>query len=302
MSADARSHLLAGIGLLIAGVWTLSLLDCAGKTLALMGFSIVLISWVRYFGHCVVLAAVFGPRHHGRLLRVSAPGLQVLRGLIMLATTVLFFSSLKRLPLAEATAINFCTPLFVVALAPLVLGETSRGSRWLGVALGFCGMLIVVRPGGQLDTLGVCIGLINALCNASYQLLTRKLATRDEPLAMLFWSGAVGFLVSSCAVPWFWPSQPLSELQWAIFVSTGLTGALGHYLVILAFRRAPAATLSPFMYIQIASATALGALVFGQRPDALSALGIAIICGGGLFVAFTEQRRLRGHASAVATR
>ncbi|MFM2398463.1 MAG: hypothetical protein RL341_620, partial [Pseudomonadota bacterium] len=151
--------------LLIAAQWVLSVLDASGKWLATAGgLSVLLISFVRYAVHLALTLVWVLPSEGLGVLRSNHKGLQVLRGALMLATTILFFSVLKFVPLAEATAMNFMAPVMVVAAAPWLLGERGRKSRWAGVALAFLGMLIVVRPSGAVPPLGLILGLLCATC------------------------------------------------------------------------------------------------------------------------------------------
>lgn len=279
----------AGILLHIAGLWTLSALDASGKLLVMAGVPVLLVSWVRYVVHTGLMAAVLLPQRGLGILRTQSLPRQIVRSVLMIASTVLFFSVLGRLPLAQATAINFLAPLIVMAMAPWLLHERHRLHRWLGVIAGFAGMLIVVRPGAQLDPVGVALGLATALVFAFFQIATRRVA-HDDPLTTNFYGGLTGTIALTAALPWFWTMPDLPAWQWALLVSTGLSGFAGHWMQIAAYRRTPATLLAPFSYLQIASATALGWLVFGQWPDAMTWLGIALICAAGLTVVLVETR------------
>lgn len=289
---DARRRLLTGIALLVIGQWILSLLDATGKTLTQQGLPVVAVAWVRYLGHVVAIFLLLGPARWQRQSRPVAPRLQWLRGGLMLASTLVFFSVLKLMPLATATALNFCAPLIVVALSPWLLGERpgahARWTRWIGVGIGFVGMLVVVRPGGELDAVGVGLGLLSALLFALLQMLTRRIAAHDAPMITLIQSGVTGAALTTVLVPFFWFEAVPTLLQGALLLSAGLTGSIGHYFVIRAFQYADASFLSPFLYLQIFSATVIGFLAFGHLPDWTTALGIGVICAGGLCVAGGE--------------
>ncbi|WP_042885168.1 DMT family transporter [Cupriavidus necator] len=300
-----RRNLLTGIALLVIGQWVLSLLDATSKTLTQQGLPLVGVAWVRYVGHVVAIFLLLGPAGWRRQWRPAKPGLQWLRGGLMLVSTLVFFSVLMLMPLAQATALNFCAPLFVVALSPWLLGERpgrhARWMRWTGVVVGFAGMLVVVRPGGQLSPLGVGLGLVSALVFALLQMLTRRIAAYDAPMTTLIQSGVTGACLTTLIVPFFWFSAWPTPLQCALLVSAGITGSLGHYFVIRAFQYADASFLSPFLYLQIVSAMVIGYLAFGQLPDWTTAGGIGIICLGGLCVAGGEPV-LRAVASRLAGR
>jgi len=289
----------SGILLHIAGLWMLSTLDATGKLLVMGGVPVLMVSWFRYTVHVALMTAIVVPRRGRAIWRTHSLRGQLLRGALMIATTVLFFSVLGRLPLAEGTAMNFMAPLFLMALAPWLLGEPSRLHRWIGVLAGFAGMLIVVRPGAQLDPLGVALGLLTALAFACFQVVTRRLAA-DDPLTTNYYGGVFGAVALTLALPWFWSDLPLTGRQWLLLASTGVTGFIGHWLQITAYSRAPATLLAPFSYLQIVAATTLGWLLFDQLPGRTTAMGIGLICLAGIGVALTEAyraRRLTGSAA-----
>ena len=279
----------SGILLHIAGLWLLSALDASGKSLVLAGVPVLMVAWARYAVHTALMTAVVLPSRGKAIFHTQSLPRQLVRGLLMITTTVLFFSVLARLPLAEATAINFMAPLFLMAMAPWLLHEAHRLHRWLGVLAGFVGMLVVVRPGAQLDPLGVALGLATALAFAFFQIATRRVA-HDDPLTTNYYGGLFGTIALTFALPWFWQTPQLNIWQWLLLISTGVTGFLGHWLQIAAFRKSPATLLAPFSYLQIVAAAALGWLVFDQLPGKTTAVGIGMICLAGLGVALTEAR------------
>lgn len=284
-----------GIACLILGQWTLSLLDTAGKLLAQGGYHVVMIAWMRYTINTAFMALTLAPLYRRRtgmsILRSQHPGLQMFRALLLLLSTVVFFSVLKIVPLAEGTAMNFCAPLIVLAVSPWLLKEKSYPSRWFAVALGFIGMLVVMRPGGAISPTGVMLGAASACVFAVVSMLNRKMNQFDPPVVTLFYGGLVGMLASTCLVPFFWSTHAPTLREGLILASTGITSTLGHYLVNTAYRHAEASLLTPFFYLQVISATTMGWLVFGQLPDMLTAAGIGIICASGMGAAYVEHRR-----------
>lgn len=279
----------SGIFLHIAGLWLLSTLDASGKWLVMAGVPVLMVAWVRYAVHIALMTAVVLPSRGKAIFKTQSLARQLTRGLLMIATTVLFFSVLSRLPLAEATAMNFLAPLFLMAMAPWLLHEAHRLHRWLGVLAGFVGMLIVVRPGAQLDPVGMVLGLLTALAFALFQIATRHVA-HDDPLTTNYYGGLFGTIALTLALPWFWETPDLSLWQWLLLISTGVTGFLGHWLQIAAYSKSPATLLAPFSYLQIVAATLLGWLIFDQLPSPITAIGIALICLAGLGVALGEVR------------
>lgn len=303
-TATPRAKLWIGIACLVLGQWTLSLLDTAGKLLAQSGYHVVMIAWMRYSLNTLLMAAVLAPHFYRRyghsILRTRRPGLQLFRAALLLLSTVVFFSVLKIVPLSEGTAMNFCAPLFVLAISPWLLKEKSYASRWVAVAVGFTGMLIVMRPGGSISPTGVMLGLLSALIFAAVVVLTRKTNQFDHPMVTLFYGGLVGMIISTAIVPFFWTPHVPTTGEWLILASTGVTSTIGHLLVNSAYKHAEASLLAPYAYLQIISATTMGWLAFGQLPDSLTAIGIGIICTGGVGIAYVEHRRV--HVDAPAAR
>lgn len=291
----SHTNLWLGIACLVLGLWTLSLLDTAGKFLAQSGYHVVMIAWMRYTINTVFMAATLAPLYRKRIgksiLHSRQPSLQVFRALLMLFSTVVFFSVLKIVPLSEGTAMNFCAPLIVLAVSPWLLNERSYLSRWLAVAVGFSGMLIVIRPGGGISPSGVLLGAASAIIFAAVSILTRKANQIDHPMVTLFYGGLTGMLASSLMVSFFWSPHVPTTRESLILASTGVTSTVGHYLINSAYKHMEASLLTPFFYLQTISATAMGWLVFHQLPDSLTALGIAIICTSGMGIAYIEHRR-----------
>jgi drug/metabolite transporter (DMT)-like permease len=280
----------SGILLHIAGLWTLSTLDASAKWLVLAGVPVLVVTWVRYVMHLALMTAVVLPSRGRGIFKTQSLPRQLVRGLLMVLSTVLFFSVLRRLPLAEATSLNFMAPLFLMAMAPWLLGEAHRWHRWVGVVMGFAGVLIVVRPGSALDPIGVALGLLTALTFAFFQIATRRVA-HDHPLTTNYYGGLFGSIALTVALPWFWETPELSPGQWLLLISTGFTGFVGHLLQIMAYSKTQATLLAPFSYLQIIAAAMLGWLAFGQLPDLTTAIGIGLICLAGLSVVLWETRR-----------
>ncbi|WP_188589983.1 DMT family transporter, partial [Achromobacter denitrificans] len=284
--APAARGPMVGVLLLVLSMWTLSCLDASGKWVMNEGVPLLVLSWFRYAVHLLLVLALVLPARGLRILRSNKPREQILRGGSMFLATLMFFTTLSYIPQAEATAINFLAPLLVLSVAPWVLKEPARLSRFIAAGVAFVGVLIVIRPGGGLHPLGTIFGLITACCFAVQFIATRRVAG-DDPFTSLIWSGAVGTLFLTLALPFILPPalpvlRALSLTDWALLISTGITGGLGHLFQIAAYRRAPASTLAPFVYLQIISATSVGWLVWGHFPDALTWLGIAIICASGI--------------------
>lgn len=289
----ACERVLAGIGLVILAVACFATLDTATKV-SVMAVPVVMGIWFRYAFQAVATTVVLLPLHGTALLRTAHPRYQVLRGTLLLSSSLFAFLSLRHMPMAEFTAIVLVTPLAITFMAATVLKERVSPLRWSLVAGGFVGTLIILRPGGEAFSWAMLFPLGLVASNAWFQVLTSKLAQTENPLTLHFYTGWVGTLIASCALPLFWQSLP-SWHWWALLCLMGAMGTVGHFMLILAYQRAPASTLTPYLYAQIAFAMLGGQLVFGQVPDHVSLAGIGLIalCGAaGAWLTVRERQVL----------
>ena len=283
-----RSQALRGIGLMLAAVSMFSCLDAMSKYLAAL-YAVPTIVWARYVSQMLLMLAFLGPRLGRGLLRTANLRLQLLRGAVLTASSLLFLTALSRMPLAEAASIAFMAPLFIAVLSGPVLHERVEGRTWVALAFGFGGVLLIVRPGGGLFSLVSLLPLASAVMMAVYQLMTRRLAGRDASLTTLFYPALVG----SIAVPLVFPvsmTLPANAPHLVLFCALGVLGGIGHFFLIRAHLHAPPSVLGPFMYGQLVTAVVLGWLVFGQLPDGAALLGMLLITASGLALAFSHRR------------
>ncbi len=280
--------MLAGIGMVLLSVACFSALDTSTKV-SMTAVPVLMAVWFRYAFQAVATTAVLLPRYGTALLATAHPRFQLLRGALLLTTTVLAFASLSYLPLAEFTAIVLLAPLVVTLFAATALKEQVSVLRWALVAGGFVGTLVVLRPGGRAFGWAMLLPLLLVASNAWFQLLTSRLARTENPLTMHFYTGWVGTLIASCALPFVWQTLP-SWHWWALLGLMGLLGTVGHFLLILAYQRAPASTLTPYLYAQIGFAMLAGWLVWQRVPDGTSLVGIAMIAACGAAGAWLTVR------------
>ena len=233
------------------------------------------------------------PRRGMSVLRTRHPRFQWLRGALLLTSSLLAFASLKYMPVGEFTAIVMIAPLAITVLAATLLKEHVSPLRWILVVGGFAGTLVIIRPGGDAFEWASLLPLGVVVSNAWFQVLTSKMARTEDPVTMHLYTGWVGTLAGHrWALPFVWTTLPHWWL-WLALCFMGLMGAIGHFFLILAYQRAPAATLTPYLYAQIAFAMLGGWLVFSHVPDAWSMVGIVIIaiCGaGGAWLTVRESR------------
>ena len=286
---DRPQHPLRGVVLFLAAVFLFAALDATAKYMNAF-FAVPLLVWARYLVHFVIMLVFMAPGMGREIIATRRPWLMSFRALMLVGVTLLAQLALKTLPLAETTALVFITPLLVALLAGPLLGEQVRRSTWLITLVGFAGVLLIARPGGALFGAGVAYALGAALCYAIYQILTRKLAATEHPNRLLFYTALIGTLSMSLTLPAYWDGQIPTLTQGLLIVSLGLYGGIGHFMLIRAFREAPASTLSPLLYIQLIWATLLGWWVFDQLPDLLAIVGMLIIGASGLSLAIRSRR------------
>lgn len=292
-------HPLRALLLLCSAQILFALLDATGKTLA-GHMGIPLIALVRHAGQALLMLVFLGPRMRGELVTTAHPWLQFWRGLSLGGFTLFFFTALFRLPQAEATAINFIAPFVVMLLAGRVLQERVTTGRWIGAAVGFLGMLVLVRPGSALDPLGVLCVLLTVCCNVAFQILTRKLARVDNSFATMFISAAIGVTVAVLMLPlqglWGgWPDS-LSLQQLWLLCALGALGAVSQWCLIRAYVWSSASFIAPLSFLQLLWSTAAGYVFFAQLPNLLSLAGIALILLSGASTMFLATRPLRAVA------
>lgn len=276
-----------GIALIVAAMLVVPVNDALAKLLS-DRFSTEQVVWSRFVFHLLGLMPLALWRYGPGALWPARPGLQIARGGLFLAATALFFAALARMPLADAMALLFLAPLVVTALSPWLLGETVGRRRWTAVIVGFVGALVIFRPGPGVLEGGAPLAVLAAVSYAFYLIVTRKLAGSGPALVTLAFSAVVGVAVTSLLVPFAWVTP--TAIDWLMMAAMGLVAAAAHMLVILAYDRAPASLLAPFGYCEIVTATLLGFLIFGDFPDMVTWLGIAIIIGSGAYISVRERR------------
>ncbi|MGV3726396.1 DMT family transporter [Hydrogenophaga sp.] len=295
MSAPTRSpptQAALGILFLIMATAFFAVLDTSVKYVGAF-VPVLMAVWFRYMFHAVVVTAVMLPLRGRSLVRTAHPRFQVLRGSLLLAVSAISFVALQYMPVGEFTAIVMITPLVVTLLAALFLRERVSLLRWVLVVGGFAGALLVVQPGGNVIGWASLLPLVMVFTYAWFQILTSKMARTEDPMTMHFYTGWVGALLSSLVLPVVWKAIP-DATTFAILCLIGLMGTVGHFLLILAFKRTQASTLTPYLYGQIGFAMFCGWLVFGHVPGPLELIGIAMIvlCGATASWLTARDRRL----------
>lgn len=255
----------------------------------------LLLMGIRYAFQAAAMTVWIAVDHRLRF-RPDHPRFQAVRGLLLLVTSSASFFGLAYMPVAEFTAVVMLTPVLVTLLAAIGLKEKITPARWLLVAGSFAGALLITRPGSGLFGWAALFPLCGALAFASFQVLTRRMSGLDHPLTTHLWTGVTGVAVIAPALLVWVPDVggtlvALGPAQWAMVLFIATCGTFGHLLLLVAYGAASAGTLAPFSYGQIAWAVVLGGFIFSQWPDALGALGMALIAACGIAGAWMNWRR-----------
>ena len=291
-----RDEPMRGILLLLAALTIFSVSDAIAKKLG-QTLPAVEIAWLRYLAFLALTLLATARRGGAGLFRSRAPGLQLLRGLGVAGSAIAFIMALQHLPLAEATAINFVSPAFVTALSVLVLAERVGWRRWSAIAVGMLGMLVIVRPGSDLFTPAALLPVCSSAAWACAVVVTRRIGTVDPPATTLIWTAGIGFIVMSLLLPVtiaFRGEIVMPDAtETGLGLLIGLFSSFAQWLVVLAYRIAPASTLAPFAYMQLLTSGLLGVVMFGALPDRWTLIGAAVITASGLYTAHRERVRSR---------
>ena len=289
MSPAEQAHRdrLTGIALMCGAVFLFAGNDASAKFLNAHMDSVQVV-WARYMSAFVLALIMSNPVARPRIMRTGRPLLQLSRSTLLLVSTMLNFIALRYLQLDQAVAIIFCTPFIVAALGGPILGEWIGWRRWTAIMVGFCGVLLVARPGAGGIHPAALLVVGSAICYATYVILTRILARTDRDETTNFYSNLVGAAAISIAVPFVWTPQSDPKVI-VLMCAMGLFSGFGHYLLIRAHRLVPAAVLAPFIYSEIVWMIALGFLVFGDVPNRWTLAGVAVVVASGLYLLYRER-------------
>ena len=283
---------MAGIGLAIAATACFATLDTTTKFIS-ASVPLMMALWVRYASQAIATTLVALPARGWALLHTNKPKFQLVRGLLLMGSSMFAFFSLKHMPVGEFTAVVMIAPLVITVLAAVLLREKVSALRWMLVLTGFAGTLLIIRPSGSsIGGWAVLLPLGLVSTNAAFQIVTSRLARTEDPLTMHFYTGWVGTLLSSFMLPFVWEAD-LPWQSWAGMLLMGLMGCVGHFMLILGYSRTPAAILTPYLYAQIGFAMLGSWLIFSHLPDSWSLTGIALIALSGAAGAWLTLREGR---------
>lgn len=280
-----------GIALILASTVFLGASDVTAKYLSATLPSIE-IAWVRFMVFALIMVPAMLPGSPLYALRTERPGLQLMRGVALVSSSVFFISGLRFLPIAEASATGFVAPLFVTALSIFFLGERVGVRRWLATAVGLIGVLIILRPGTGAFHPAAFFPIVSALAWACTLIMTRMMSGGEHAITTMTYSSITGVCILSALVPFVWVTPSWNDILFGIFI--GVASTAGQWIVVLAFRYADASVLAPFSYIQLLWVSILGFVIFGEVPDIWTVSGAIFIVASGLYTAHRERvRRLQ---------
>jgi drug/metabolite transporter (DMT)-like permease len=277
-----------GIALILASTVFLGASDVTAKYLSATLPSIE-IAWIRFLVFALIMVPAMLPGSPLYALQSDRRGLQLMRGTALLGSSLFFISGLRFLPIAEASATGFVSPLFVTALSIFFLGESVGVRRWLATAVGLIGVLIILRPGSGAFHPAAFFPLVSALAWACTLVMTRMLSGRDRAVTTMTYSSIAGVCILSVMVPMVWVAPSWHDIVLGIFI--GVASTAGQWIVVLAFRYADASVLAPFSYTQLLWVSILGFVIFGELPDVWTVTGAVFIVAGGLYTAHRERVR-----------
>jgi drug/metabolite transporter (DMT)-like permease len=281
---------LLGIGLMVGAMLLFPFLDVLAKKLGQQGLPVMEAVWARTFLGSVLAAPLLAGMEGPAAWRPRDNVLNAARGLAIVATTFFFFSAMKFQGIAETLSIYFVQPILVTALAPFVLREHVGWHRWAAVIVGFCGVLVMIRPGFVAFNPGTLLALLSGLSAAAVVLLSRKLAGGSSALANTFYTSLYGAVLATLVMLWQW--QMPTAAQWMMMFGIAALGISCNFLIIKAFEWCEASLLAPFGYAEMINAITAGWYFFGNFPDRWTFVGVAILIGSALYISNRERGRV----------
>lgn len=279
-----------GVTLMVATTIVFALQDGISRHLA-GEYNVMMVVMIRYWFFAAFVIAVASRKAGGfrAAARTSQPFVQVTRGLLLAAEISVAVFGFTILGLVESHAVFASYPLLIAALSGPILGERVGWRRWMAIAVGFVGVIIILQPGMRVFNPWAVIPLISAVMFAVYGLLTRYAGRRDRTETSFFWTGTTGAVAMTGVGIWAWEPMARADQLWMGLLC--LTGAFGHWLLIRCYEVAEASAVQPFAYFQLVFASALGMAVFGEQLQPNVAIGAAVIVSAGLFTLWRERQQ-----------
>lgn len=288
----SEQNLRLGILLMVAATFVFAMQDGISRHLASQ-YNVIMVMMLRYWGFAAFVTVVTSRQPGGlrAAIRCAHPGLQFLRGALLVVATCIAVQGFVLLGLIETHALLMSTPLIIVAMSGPLLGERATPVIWAGVALGFLGVLLILKPGMGVFSPAALLPLSATVFTGLYVILTRIVSRRDTQATSFFWTGMGGGITMTVAGVWFLEPMSAPDIGWMAILCC--TTILGHWLMIRSYAVAQPSAIQPFTYLQLVFGMFIGILVFHERPGLNVYVGAAIIVAAGIATALLGQRRRR---------
>ena len=254
-------------------------------------YNVLMVVMIRYWFFAAFVIALTSRQSGGlrKVISTQQPGLQILRGLILIVEICVMVLAFTLLGLVESHAVFTSYPLLIAALSGPILGEKVGWRRWAAIGIGFVGVMIILEPGFGVFSPAAVVPLISALLFAVYGLLTRYAARKDPSMTSFFWTGIVGAVAITAVGVFYW--EPMTGPDWGWMALLCVTGAAGHYTLIRCYEVAEASSVQPFAYLQLVFASIIGITLFGEVLELNVAIGAGIVVMAGLFTLWRERQK-----------
>lgn len=289
MTSSPAASMGKGIGLALFAFGLFSTMDMFIKLTATGGMHVAQVAFFNALFSLLPLSVLFARLGGPGAARTQRLNLHLARGAIGISGALCSFYAYSVMPMADAYSIAFSAPLFITALSVPILKEPVGWRRWAAVAVGFAGVMVMLRPGAGAIGLGSLAALAGAFAYASSVMIIRILSRSETTAAMMLYPTVTALTVTGAALPFVWTPMDLGDV--AALAAAGTCGGVAQIALIMAFRSAPAAVVAPFQYSQLLWGAAYGAVIFGNFPDAWTYVGAPIVIGSGLYILWRETRR-----------
>jgi drug/metabolite transporter (DMT)-like permease len=278
-----------GIVLMIFASFLLGWQDAISRVLS-DEYNVILITMLRYWFLGAVIIVIFSQRKGGlrRPMQSRTLKLQIVRGVLLAFEICVMVTAFVLLGLVESHAIFAVYPLLITALSGPALGEKVGPRRWTAIAVGFVGVVIILRPGLRVFSPEALIALATAFLFAVYGLLTRYVSRYDDAETSFFWTGIAGMVAITLTAPFSW--EPIAQEHWGWMLLLSCLAALAHFLLIKAYASAEASVIQPFAYFQLVFASAIAVIFLDETLDPLTVLGAGIVVAAGLYTIWRERQ------------
>ena len=285
MSEQRFSDYSLAVVLMLSGIFCFALMDAGAKYLT-GSIGVLMALWARYAGQTFIVITLVSRRKG--VWRARHPYLQIVRSVLLLSATGFFFSAIHALGIPTATALMEVNPVLITLGGALFLKELLGPQRFIGIAISLVGALIIIRPGFQEFKIGMIYPIAAAICYAGYSLVTRFVGQNEDVWTSLLYTGLVGGVLTTLALPFFWVTPTPTEI--AVMIAIACIGTTGQLFIIRSLSNAEAGAVAPFAYAGLIYATFLSIVIYGEYPDNWTIVGSIVIALAGIYVWHRENK------------